>query len=1121
MKTRKQLIDFEHKGNEKHHFKLRPALLSLCMLTFIGGYSQTGQVNLNLKNATVKELFREIEKQTSYRFSYRDIEINNKGGITISGQGKELKEVLTNELAKQELSYTVSGNKIIVSTAKKEAVSTKEKKITGKVLDENGDPIIGASIKEKNTTNGTITDLDGNFALNVSNNASLEISYIGFETQTLRAIPGKLLTITMHEDSEILDEVVVIGYGTQKKKEVTGAVSSVSADKLTKISSVDFGTAIQGLAAGVNVQASSGAPGEMANIQIRGIGSITGENSPLYVIDGMPYDGVPNINSNEIASIDILKDAASASVYGTRASNGVVLITTKTGKEGKPRLELNASYGLQCLQNAELPLSNTSDMLYYLWMRAKENNTESAALYLPIVYNLQGFDTDINWLKKITNNFSPTQDYSLNISGGKNDITYNLNVGYFNQNGIFLNSGYERGNIRYNSMFKRGKLKINLGLSGNISKQNVFPSTLILDAIKLKPYQYFPIENRIYDIYTSEEQDTQISNIGSLAQNLLRNNNKGLNTFSANMQAEYEIINGLKLLWKIGGNIGSTITENFTPKISIYMADGSLSSKSDEYRSSILNRNENSSKFFSEISLNYKRSFNNHNLDLLMNYSFEKSSYKQFSAQKYDLISNNITVLDAATNDALANGYKTKNVLLGLLGRVQYNYKSKYLMSLSIRSDASSKFNEKNYWGIFPSVMLGWNMSDEKFWENIKNIISTSRIRASYGTTGNNRLKDYVYQRIMDIGYDYVFNTGQNENLGIGVIQKEFANKDIKWETTTSYDVGLDLAFLNNKVTFGADIYLTNKKNMLFNVTIPPSASGVSDSKLVMNVGDMQNKGIELAFGYKTVKKEHSFSFDWTFTKNINTVTKVSDSSDMVYLGEQIMPNNFDKIVAVKKGYQAGAFFLIPTEGIIRTEEELAEYKLTDPTAHLGSLKYVDVNGNGSIGDEDRVYYGSGAPKFETNLNFNYGYKNLDFSMQIYSAVGGNVYNGTKAYAYQNERHADLTNSFSHNNKNSNIPLGISPSDNSYRIWSDYFLEDGSFIRVKNIMMGYTLPQKTIKKLGLSKLRIFLAAQNPLTFTKYSGFDPEIGGDGLALKGIDAGNYPVSSSYRIGCQLNF
>ena len=348
MKTKKQLIDLEHKGNEKHHFKLRPALLSLCMLTFIGGYSQTGQVNLNLKNATVKELFREIEKQTSYRFSYRDIEIDNKGGITISGQGKELKEVLTNELAKQQLSYVVSGNKIIVSPAKKEAVSTKEKKITGKVIDAKGEPVIGATIMERGTTNGTITDFDGNFTLNVSENSMIEVSYIGYQSQSIKANPDKLMAITLKDDSELLDEVVVVGYGTQKKVNLTGSIATMKVDEaLASRSITNAASALQGVLPGLAVSQGSGmAGGNKINLTIRGLGTVNNSN-PLVVVDGMPDVDINRINMDDIESVTVLKDAASAAVYGSRAANGVILITTRTGKgQSKSKVSISSSLAI-------------------------------------------------------------------------------------------------------------------------------------------------------------------------------------------------------------------------------------------------------------------------------------------------------------------------------------------------------------------------------------------------------------------------------------------------------------------------------------------------------------------------------------------------------------------------------------------------------------------------------------------------------------------------------------------------------------------------------------------------------------------------------------------------------
>lgn len=1001
----------------------------------------------------------------------------------------------------------------------------KNQKIIGKVVsDSDGEPIIGATIFSKETNRGTVSDLEGNFVLqNSSKIRSLRISYVGYETRNIPVKVGQIITVRLKENVSLIDEVVVVGYGTQKKKEVTGAVGSVGNDDLMKTSSADLGTALQGLVSGVNVQASSGEPGSMANVQIRGIGSVSGNNQPLYVVDGIPYDGVPYINNNEIERMDILKDAASASIYGTRASNGVVLITTKQGKTGQMKVNFNAYYGIQNLQHTDIPICNSVENTYVNYIR--NNQKDGNIGFMGIFYNPFGAKYDINWLNELLVKNSPIQEYSLGISGGSDAFTYNIIATYFNQNGTMINSDFNQGSLRFNSSFKKNKIKILTSISGNVRNKRKFPGNVISYAIAQDPYMYIPTDGTT-DIFVSEDDPTTSSasqaaqKMANLSSRFVQRNKEESNSVNTNLQLQYNILTGLTLNAKLAYLMGNTFYSEYKPQMTVYMSDGSLSNQSEKFRSSLLNKHSNNYKYSMEYAINYaKKIQEKHSINLLANVSYEKSFNRMFQAYNTGLMTNISKVMGNTTGNPVVNGLENNEVLMGALGRLQYNYKSKYMLSLSSRFDGTSRFSSSNRWGIFPSVMLGWNVSDESFWKPMKNTISTFRLRASRGMTGNNRFNSlYMAQTLLNEGYDYVF--GEVDTRALGMIQKALSNENLKWETSVSNNFGLDLSFFKNKITLGVDAYIANKKNMLFDVSVPPSVSGVSNQTIVMNVGDMKNEGIELDLKYKYIKKNNKLTLGINWSKNTNKITKISDNTDVIYIGPAV--NNI-KMLALRKGYPAGSFFLIPTDGVIKNDVELKEYqeKTGEVNSHVGSLRYVDTDGVKGINDNDRVYYGSGTPKWESGFNINYSYKNFDISMQWYLAMGAKVMNVTKQIAYEEGAHKDLLYQWSTNNPTSDIPLEYVSKGMSYRIYSDYFLEDGDFLRLRNVTLGYNFPKNFTQKLGVKNFRLFAVAQNMLTLTKYTGFDPEVGGNGLSTKGIDNGTYPVCGQVRFGLQLSF
>lgn len=1006
--------------------------------------------------------------------------------------------------------------------------------VTGKVIDETGSPIPGVSVVIKGTTKGTTTNNDGNYTINANPKDFLIFSFVGYITEAVAVNNQNVVNLTLKEDAQILDEVVAIGYGTQRKKEITGAVVQISNEVISKSSTYDIGSALQGQIAGVSVQASDGAPGSEANIQIRGINSLNGKNEPLFVVDGIPYSGDPKLSISEIETIDVLKDAASASIYGTRGSGGVILITTKKGKIGQMKVSLDGYYGIQKITSG-VPRQDFEENLYTEFKLAATNNgTHYQNAYHVLEQNRYGFTNNTDYNSTIVNDNAPIQNYSLNISGGKSDLSYNINANYFNQQGSIINSSLGRFNVRANTRFVKNKFTFTTSLGIRLDDQDYAPFGLLLEVYRNRPYQA-PIDVNATTIGNAGPNGSNDAiRLGFLAARLKQTDNRKGNNLNGNIQAEYQITPNLKYTIRTGGSVSSDLRIRVNP--SFVVLDNLGVRQPEPLPSGVYNQSSRGTSFTAENLLAFNKKFGSHNLGLLAGYSMERYTNSSFFAQKFGIVNNEVVNLNGTTINPNAGSLGDNvNSLIGMITRAQYDYKGKYLLSVSARRDGSSRFSKTYRWGYFPSVSAGWNISDEAFMQNISDKISNLRLRASFGTTGNQNFANYTNAANIVLGKDYTFGGDGSDVLALGFTQTGFANANVKWETSQQTNLGLDAGFFQGKLTFSADVYNTNKKDMLIPLLLPPTTGAGVGSTVVLNVGDMTNKGLELAAGYKS-KGKFSWGVSGTYSKNINTVTKMSAANKLLYLvgstGADLSGNN-DRLTVLKEGLIAGAFMLIPTNGLIKTQEELDTYKKIDPTAKIGDLRYIDAltvdtdgdgipdAGDNKINDDDRVFMGSGTPKFELGLNLNADYKNFDFQTQWFGAFGGKVFNGTKLYAYYHGTHKDLVYQYTSANVDSNIPIFRGGAHTNFRGWSDYFLEDGSFVRLRNVSLGYTLSNSIANKMHISKLRVYVAAQNPITLTKYQGFNPEVGNDGLNSRGIDKGNYPISAQYRMGFSFEF
>ncbi len=973
--------------------------------------------------------------------------------------------------------------------------------------------IPGVTIVIKGTSKGTVSDINGKFALEVKDsNALLEFNYIGYSKQTVSLNGQSSITVTLEADIQTLDEIVVTGYGSQLKREVTGAVSQIKTEEINKFGTSDFATALQGQLAGVSVRNSSGSPGSNAVIKIRGTSSFQeGGSEPLYVVDGVTYVSNPNIAPQEIASIEVLKDGASAAIYGTRASAGVILITTKSGKPGKTQVSLDSYYGVQNI-TSNLFLANTQESLFINDLEQRSNSTNQ---FSPLESNPDALYYNTDWLEELQVNNAPIQNHSLSINGGKEDLQFSLVGTVFSQDGSLINSAYEKQSLRVNANYKKERFKTQMVVGVNRDVKTNEPWGLMYTALRQEPFR---------PGISPDDDNLQIKGdnpgrLGSFIGLLKQESTVDGNGLNGNLRFEYEIVNGLSLSANLGGSIGNTDNRFFTPAYTVTDADDELIVSASRPLASLQLIDTYSERSIMEYMARYNFEKGPHKLALLAGNTRETSEW-DWKRSRANGIASNATPTLSNGSDAQISQTIDRSSLISFLGRVRYTFLSRYNFSASIRRDASSRFGPSNRWGTFPAASVGWNVSEEPFFAPLKSFFNDLKLRYGYALTGSDRIPNYAFTPGVISSADYILGGV----IATGLSQPGFADPTIKWETNISSNLGIDMEFFDGRINLNIDIYKNNKQDMLQQVRTSPSdgAWGTYET-IIQNVGDMENKGLEIASGYSTSIGELRLTFNGTLTRNVNTITQMIN--DQVIFGG--WPNilrvaQTEPAAAYKEGLPAGALFLIPTDGVIKNEEELIAYRKLDANAALGDLKYVDSNNDGTIDNDDRQFAGSANPDFEYGLNIGMEYKGFDMSIQLYGIEGSEIYNGPKQYAYSTKRHKDLVYAWSANNPDSDIPTPRTAIEHAnVRTYSDAFIEDGSFLRVRNLIIGYTLPGRIISKMKLSKIRVYLSAQNPITWTSYTGFDPEVASNNPLLSSIDLGKYPVSATYRSGVMIDF
>ena len=1088
-------------------------LLMVCVFCSYAGnaHSQNAKVSIRMNNVKLDKILNEIENQTDYLFIYNNqVDINKITSVKVKNEA--VAQVLDRILSGTGINYELEGTHIILTTEAIKDLHAQQqaKTVTGTVTDVSGEPIIGANIRIKGTTTGTITDIDGNFSIEAEPQSVIEVSYIGYLTQETVINNQKSIRFLLKEDTKTLDEVVVIGYGVQKKADLTGSVANINTEKLNTQSNANIGQALQGKIAGVDIVSQGGAPGSGTRIMVRGIGTLNNA-SPLYIVDGMYMNSIDHINPNDIASIDVLKDASSAAIYGSRAANGVIIVTTKEGSntEGKPIIDLSVNLGI----------STASKFLDMLDAKGWAEVTTIARQAI----GKPALDMATDLANKPDNDwqdimFRPAlmQNYNLSVKGGGKYSTYYTGLGYFNQDGIVKGTNYQRYNIQSKNDYKRGIFSAGTNLIISFSHDKPLHQELRGGMIGTI-LQSVPTLEKYDDTREGGYGGTygDVVNIphplAIIDDNIMDRYNENVKIF-ANLYAQIELFKGLKYKLNLTPDFSFERYKNYLNKYDFGLATNSITQLTERQRG---RRN-----ILVENLLTFDRTFGEHKISALAGYTYQDSRFRHIQAYGEGL-PQGLEEIDAATTNRSNEGNSWRSVLTSILGRVFYSYQNKYLFTATIRRDGSSKFGKNNRYGYFPSFSLGWNVAEEKFMENV-HWLDQLKLRGGYGVLGNQEIDNYQYSSTITTGINYPDGNG---GLLQGAFPKNFANPDIKWEETAMTNVGIDFMAFNNRLSLTADYYVKNTKDILLTVPIPISSGGANDP--IRNAGKIRNNGFEFNLGWMDQPNpDISYGINLIGSFNKNKVIAMGSESGSIKGGST---NQNITTSETKAGYPIGGYWLISTAGYFNSQEEVDAYakdgKKIQPAAEPGDIKFVDANNDGVINDDDRVFQGSPFPDFTFALNGNMRYKNFDLSIGLQGVLGNKIYNATRQTLEDVTKGSNFLAScldyWTPENKNASHPrLTWDDPNRNTRAESDRYLENGSYLRLRSVQLGYTFPQTWFKG-AIQHARVYINAENLFTITSYSGYSPDVNADNANYRGFDNFIYPTNRTFMLGLNVTF
>ncbi|SEG50493.1 SusC/RagA family TonB-linked outer membrane protein [Algoriphagus boritolerans] len=1062
------------------------------------------KVSLNLKEKSLTQFFKQVESKTDFKFTYTDNLVDLSQAITVVENNKSLYDILVMVSMQTQLNFVQVNENIHVKAKKEnsedkpvEVVQKADINVKGVVKDATGQPLPGVTVLVKGTTTGTVTELDGSYTLTAPEGAVLVFSFVGYEVQEITIGNQSIIDVTLQEDETSLEEVVVIGYGTQKKSDLTGAIASVSGAETENQAVASVAQALQGKVAGLNIRQTSGSPGAGAEIRIRGMGSFGANSSPLVVVDGVITNrGLMDMDPSNIESVTVLKDATSAAIYGSRGANGVVLITTKRGKAGREKISFQSFYSFDQVINK----IETVDADTYEEMVNDFYGNQGLQVPYPTVGTL-GVNT--NWQDEVFRT-GGKQNYSFSMSGGTEKNLHAITLSYYKGEGIVVNSEYSRVNFRVNNDIKPiDGLKIgsSFGFSYGMSRQgdpNGATSLALIYAPNVRPFN----EDGSYGIADRAGQPTTMTQPLVAAYEPVNDDNRiGL---IGNLYAEYEIVSGLMFKTSVGAEYINLDSKNFNPSYNFGL--GNINGIATLNRNISATQNVMIDNIFS-----YNKSIgNSHKFDLLAGYTFQKERFEFVRAFRNTFSRNDsdLQVLDAATANDIARGNYTEWALQSYLGRVNYSFKDKYLLSSSIRIDQSSRFAKGNRTGVFPSLSAGWVLSNEEFLNNNLGQISYLKLRTGFGVLGNQDVGIYPYQSV--INPTLAYSMGMSENVLPGAAPTEFANQNISWEKTKTIGAGLEVNLFQDQLGFVLDYYDRITTDVLVRVPLP-FISGLATFPY-QNVGSVRNNGIEFTVDYRKtgVNSDYlSYNIGFNITVNKNEVTKLDSGLDIIQAGG----GQGGVETRTTQGYGINSFFGHIHDGIFQSPEEISNSPF-QPNAAPGDIKFKDLNDDGVINAQDRTYIGSFLPKQIIGFNSGMKYKNFDLSVSVTGDFGRdqNIF----ARGFAAARAAEATNimwadRWTGPGTSNYVPriIGGDPNGNSRS--SDFWIRSQNYVRVQNIQLGYNFSTEFIKKVGLEKMRIYVAGQNLFTITDFPGFDPE----------TSATAYPIPRSVFAGLNLGF
>ena len=1152
-------------------------LLALLCFSLASGYLAYAQkVTINLQNVKLEKVFDAITKQTGLSVAYSRPTVNPDQNVSISATNEELSDVLKRLFAGTNVAFEIGEEKIYLKdgkTSSNGSQQVKTKNVSGVIVDTNGEPVIGASVLVKGTTNGTITDMDGKFTINdVPENSTLDISYIGYKTMTLKATDKNLSRLVLHEDTEVLDEVVVVGYGVQRKRDVTTSISSMKASELAvPVSSVD--QAIVGKMTGVQVTQPSGMPGGGFTIKVRGSGSITAGTEPLYVVDGFPMSSeagsgtgqnvspLSTINMNDIESIEVLKDASAAAIYGSRGANGVVIITTKKGKEGKnlkpivqydgyigfqkrtkkidmldayeyaqlsydahnnSYLDLLAKKGIQgsisdTNEERNIKLGNKPDLINQAYLLPPE--------IMPYINGEQGL-TNTDWQDEVMRT-ALTHSHNLSLSGGNQSVKYFISGNYSNEEGIVIGSGFEQMGARGKVDAKFKKFAFGTNLSFNYSVYDIVPTedrfkeeTIVASALAMSPIMpvYNPDGSYNFDQWNWQYSKAQIVNPVALAKE--KEDQMKRYRFLGNIYGEYELYKDLKLRTILGVDFNSYSRSYYRPS--------TLPTSLDRIPPSIptgRKRDKNMMNWIWENTLSYNKTFKEkHNVSAVAGWSAQKESVNASLIEGTGYPNDLVHTVNAATSITDWNATAYEWSLLSALARIQYSFKGKYMFSGALRVDGSSRFGKNNRWGTFPSVSAGWYVSEEDFMKRTSSWLSLLKLRASYGISGNFNIGNYEYYALLGQA-NYVFGKGEGL-LSNGLYPSTAGNPDLGWEKTAMFNLGLEFG-LFNMFTFELDLYTSTTSDMLLDV---PVAEFSGFSTIPMNIGKVNNKGVEFALTTTNTWGDFTWNNRFNISANRNKVVDLGGVNEMITTQESVT-------FITKVGEPIGNYYTLVTDGVFANQAEIDNSNSPNindrkyPSvsgAKPGDFRFKDMDGNMEINENDRTITGNYMPDFTYGYTSEFKYKNVDLSISMQGVKGNEIANINRRYinsmeGYANNQKDALYRWNSESNPGNGYTVRANRSATGLNATtSTWHIEDGSYLRIKNITLGYTFSNEWVNMLALNNARIYISTQNPFTFTKYSGYNPEVNMKGTSLTpGIDYGTYPLAKSFVFGLNVTF